>query len=92
MEVSDLIQAYSKDPINNYKMEDFTVSYEQENGVCGDFILVYLRLGEGVIEEYSYMGLPSVYTLAAAGLLAEEIEGKMIDEVMTWNYTTMENL
>lgn len=43
---ADLIQAYSADPINQYVMEDFTVMYEQGNALCGDTIIVYVKISD----------------------------------------------
>lgn len=82
MDVSDLVQAYSKDPINQYVMDDFDISEEQQNSVCGDMIRVYLKISEVrnetpekkyVIEAFSHAGKPQMFTIAAASMLAEEI-------------------
>lgn len=107
MDASDLITAYSKDPINNYEMEDFSVKMEQGNNVCGDMIVIYLKIKKSqelraksqeikdttspkyIIEKYSYAGVPQMFTSAAASFLAEVIEGKDIETVLTWDYTFM---
>ena len=44
MDTNLLIQAYAKDPLNKYEMENFTVSYQQDNSVCGDMIIIYLKI------------------------------------------------
>jgi NifU-like protein involved in Fe-S cluster formation len=55
-------------------MEDATVTYRQENNVCGDFLVVYLKIGaDQKIEAFSYQGDPAMHTLAAASLLTEYI-------------------
>lgn len=91
MDTNTLIQAYAKDPINNYVMESFSVSKEQHNSVCGDMISVYVRVSDnGIIEEFSHSWVPQMFTLAAASLLAEEVVWKDIHEVLTWNYWTMQ--
>lgn len=41
---AELIQAYSRDPINKYCMENASTSYLQKNTVCGDEIEVFLML------------------------------------------------
>mgnify|MGYP003379386642 CR=1 FL=1 len=92
-EVSDLIESYSREPINQYVMEDFSVSSTQGNSICGDNITVYLKISpEGIIEEYSHAGQPAIFTLAAASMLAEEIEGMHIDEVAKWTYSFMKGI
>jgi NifU-like protein involved in Fe-S cluster formation len=45
-----------------------------------------------VITAYGHSGEPAIHTLVAASLLAELIEGKSIDEVLTRNYTTIKEL
>ncbi|USN54458.1 MAG: iron-sulfur cluster assembly scaffold protein [Candidatus Peribacteria bacterium] len=61
-----------------------TISYEQGNNVCGDNCIVYLRIDGDRISEFSHMGQPSMHTLAAASMLAEQIEGKELIEVLSW--------
>lgn len=71
-------------------MQQPTVQYEQKNNLCGDSIIVYLRIDEkGKILEYSHAGSPAIHTLAAASLLAECIEGVSVDEVLTRDYAFM---
>lgn len=107
MDTNDLIKAYSTDPINNFEMEDFSVKMEQGNNVCGDMIIVYLKIAESsnlkvtswgreqklensyIIESYSFAGIPQMYTIAAASLLAEFIEWEDIETVLTWDYGFM---
>ena len=91
MDTNTLIQAYAKDPINNYVMESFSISKEQQNSVCGDMIIVYVRISDRwAIDKFSYAWAPQMFTLAAASLLAEEVEWKKIEDVLAWNYATMQ--
>lgn len=72
METNELIAAYSRDPVGFVPMEDATVHYRQDNSVCGDFLVVYLKIKlDQKIEAFSYQGDPAMHTLAAASLLAE---------------------
>jgi nitrogen fixation NifU-like protein len=74
-------------------MEEFSITTQQHNSVCGDMIVIYLKIGDdGTIQAYSHAGAPQMFTLAAASLLAEEIEGKHIDEVLTRDYGFMQEL
>lgn len=89
-ESADLISAYARDPINQGVMEDPTVQYEQKNSVCGDSIIIYLRIDEnGSITEYLHAGSPAMHTLAAASLLAETIEGSSVEDVLSRDYSYM---
>lgn len=88
-EVDILIEEYTKHPVNNFEMENATISRHEGNFICGDDITVYLKIHENIIEMMSFSWNPSNITLAASSLLAELIEKQTIDEVMTWNYETM---
>ena len=54
MDTNIMIQAYARDPINQYVMENFTISFQQENSVCGDMIIVYVRIEDDCIVEFSH--------------------------------------
>ena len=89
MTPSDLIKAYSSDPINNYAMEDFSISETQDNSICGNTLTVYLKINnQWVIEWYSHVWKPQMFTLAAASMLAEVVEGEHVDTVLGrwWDY------
>jgi NifU-like protein involved in Fe-S cluster formation len=73
-------------------MEDFTVSEKQSNSICGDDVTVYLKISERwVIEAFSYVGKPQIFTLAAASMLAEVIEWKSTEMVMSRGVEYMKN-
>jgi NifU-like protein involved in Fe-S cluster formation len=90
MDTNDLIAAYSRDPVGFVPMEDPTVTFRQENTVCGDFLVVYLKItSDQKIEAFSYQGDPAIHTIAAASLLAEYICGQPISSVLTRTYDQM---
>lgn len=86
----DLITAYARDALNQGVMDDPTGRYEQVNSICGDSIIVYLRIDKkGKIVAYSHAGAPAIHTLAAASLLTESIVWASVDEVLHRDYTFM---
>lgn len=88
-EISDtLIAEYNKNPVNFYEMEDFTVSYHEWNFICGDDITVYLKIKDNTIEKFSFSWNPGQVSTASCSLLAEMIEWKDIEEIMTRWYNT----
>ncbi|MCR5411693.1 MAG: iron-sulfur cluster assembly scaffold protein [Patescibacteria group bacterium] len=90
MEGTDiLIEEYNKHPVNNFAMEDATITRHEGNFICGDDITVYLKINGDTIEKFSFDGNPSNITMAASSLLAELIEGQKIDDVMERSYDTM---
>ena len=89
MTVELLIAEYNKHPVNNFKMENCTISRHEGNFICGDDITVYLKIDKEIISDFSFDGNCSTITTAAASLLAELIVGKSISEVMEWGYDTI---
>ena len=87
METNDLIVAYSRDPVWQGVMEDYTVMQKVENTVCGDFIIVYVKIdANDRIEAFSWSGDPAMHTLAAASLLTEYIVWESVDTVLERTY------
>ncbi len=89
MRISSLISDYAKNPVNNFEMENFTVKQEEDNGVCGDDITIFLKINGNNIWEYSFAGNPSTITTAAASVLAEDIREYTLDKILTLDYKYM---
>ena len=88
-EISDsIISEYNKNPVHFYEMKDFDVSRHEWNFICGDDITVYLKFDGDVVKEFSFSWNPGQVTTASCSLLAEMIEWKNIDEVMSRWYET----
>ena len=90
-EFSGLVQAYYQNPVNNRSMPDATVSHHEGNSTCGDDINVYLKIENNVIIDWSYDGMPSMITQAAASFFSELVVGKTLDNVLHMNEQTMKN-
>ena len=88
-EIADtLIAEYNKNPVNNYEMKDYTVCHHEWNFICGDDLTVYLKIKDNTIIEFSFYGNPWQVSTTSCSLLAEMIQWKNIDEVMTRWYNT----
>jgi len=83
-----LVQEYAKNPINNHKMKNPTISQHEWNFVCGDDITIYLKIKNNKIEDFSFDGNCSTITTASASFLAEMIINTNLDEILKWNYKT----
>ena len=84
-----LIKEYSKNPINNFKMENPTVSQHEGNFICWDDVTVYLKIKDNKIADYSFDGNCSNITTAASSYLSEFIIWADIHDILTRNYQTM---
>ncbi|MCF7835380.1 iron-sulfur cluster assembly scaffold protein [Candidatus Gracilibacteria bacterium] len=81
-----LVKEYAKNPLCNYKMDKFDVSFHEGNFICGDDITVYVVINSGKIKEYSFDGNCSSITTAAASFLSEFIVGIDINTILNWDY------
>ena len=88
-ENSLIIQEYSKNPLQNFAMKDYTVKQHEGNFICWDDIVVYIVIKKDKIENYSFDGNCSNITTAAASFLSEFIIGTPIQDVLHRNYQTM---
>lgn len=88
-EQSLIIQEYSKNPLKNYAMKEYTVKQHEGNFICWDDITVYIVIKNNTITDYSYDGNCSNITTAAASFLSEIIIGKSIEDILTRTYKTI---
>ncbi len=81
-----IINEYSKNPLNNFEMEDFTVQYHEWNFICWDDITVFLKIEDEKIKLFSYTWNLSIVSLASASFISEFIIDSDIHEVLKRNY------
>lgn len=91
-EISELLRAYASQPVGQGELADADAVRQQKNSLCGDDICVALKITDGHVEVFRYTGHPSMFTLAAASMLAEVIEGTSVHEVLTRGYGFMKEL
>lgn len=84
MDQSLIIQEYSKNPPNNFIMEDFTIFHKEESRVCGDDITIYLKIKENKILDFSFIGNTSIITKASASIFWESIIWLYINEILDY--------
>ncbi len=86
-----IIKEYSKNPINNFEMNDFSVKYHEWNFICGDDITVFLSIKDNKIDSFSYTWNLSVVSLASAAFISEIVLGIELNEVLKWDYEFIKN-
>ena len=84
-----LLQEYAKHPLCNFVMVSPTISFHEGNFICGDDIVVYLKIEDWTISDYSYSWNCSTVTTAAASFLSEFIVGASIQDILDRDYDTM---
>jgi len=84
---SDIIlQEYSKNPVKNFEMEDFTVKYHEWNFICGDDITVFLLIDGDIVKDYSYTWNTSTVSLASAWFISEFVIWEKVKNLLNRDY------
>lgn len=91
-EIQELIKHYASEPVNNFEMEDYTIKREEWNFICDDSIEVFLKIENNKIEKFSYIWELSFVWIASASIVAEEIEWKNIEEILSRDYEFLKSL
>jgi NifU-like protein involved in Fe-S cluster formation len=86
-----LLKEYSKNPINNFEMDNFTIKYHEGNFICGDDINVFLLIKDNKVKSFSYTGNLSMVSLASAEFISEIILDIELSEVLKWDYEFIKN-
>jgi nitrogen fixation NifU-like protein len=76
----ELILQHYRNPRNRGEMEDADVEIAMNNPVCGDQIVLQLRLVDRVIEAVRFQGQGCSISQASASMMAQLLEGASLDE------------
>lgn len=68
-------------PRNRGRLVPNDVAVEGANPLCGDELVLYLRLRDGRVEEARFEGHGCSISQASASMMTEAIKGRMLDEV-----------
>jgi len=81
-----ILQEYSKNPVCNIELKDFTIQYHEWNFICWDDITVFLKIDWDKIVDYWYIWNLSTVSLASAGFLSEFLFEVTLNDILWWNY------
>jgi nitrogen fixation protein NifU and related proteins len=77
-------------PLNYGELDPADFSYEEDNPLCGDVIRIDVRLDEhGRVTAVAWSGNGCAISQAAASILTEEIKGKTIEEIKSFDKQTL---
>lgn len=81
----DLIVDHGRNPRNFGELPSANRTAEGFNPLCGDQLTVYLKLNIAIdtIESIRFKGTGCAISMASASLMAEQLEGKSLEEVQT---------
>lgn len=89
---NETITFYSKTPPNKGVLEDFDISFWEENRTCGDDLKVYIKIDWDVIKDWSFEWDTAIITTACASIFGESILGMKAEEVFELGYKYIEEL
>ena len=85
-ELRDLYQEvvidHARRPRNFQKLENPTCTAEGFNPLCGDHLTLYVKLGDGVIEDIAFQGDGCAISKASASLMTTAVKGKKPEEAL----------
>lgn len=76
-----VIVDHNNNPRNFHTMQNPTCQAEGYNPLCGDQLVVYISLLEGVIHDISFQGHGCAISMASASLMTEFLKGKTEQQV-----------
>jgi nitrogen fixation protein NifU and related proteins len=77
----EIILEHYKHPAHRGQIPDATISHEEDNPLCGDFIHIDLLVKDDVVQDVKFNGHGCAISQASADMLAEELKGKTMAEV-----------
>ncbi len=85
-DLSDLYQTTILDhcahPHNFGEMKNANYTAHGHNPLCGDNVVVYVRVQDGIIEEVKFSGDGCAISKASSSIMTDELCGKTIDEAL----------
>lgn len=74
-----------KEPHNYGTLANATHECRAHNPLCGDDIAMQARIVSGTVHDVLFKGSGCALSMASASLLTDEVKGKTVHKVMTWN-------
>lgn len=88
----DRIAQYYKSRPYSGKLAAYTHKAIAHNPLCGDAVIIYAIIEHGVIQQLSVQAEGCVLSVAAASMLAEQLQQSSIASVGQWDDTHMQEL
>jgi nitrogen fixation NifU-like protein len=79
----EVILDHSKRPRNFGQPEAATCQARGNNPLCGDRMMIYVVVEDGVVKDVRFEGNGCAISMASASLMTEAIKGKTADEART---------
>lgn len=77
----EVILDHNKRPRNLRKLEGANRKAEGYNPLCGDKVVIYLKLDGDVVRDVTFEGTGCAISTASASMMTESLKGKTVDQV-----------
>ena len=71
---------YYKNPKNKQELKEPSITQKGSNPLCGDKIVLYLKLDGELIVKASFLGTGCAISLASVSMLTEKLQGMSVTE------------
>lgn len=79
---NETITFYSKTPPNKWVLENYDISFWEDNRTCWDDLKVYIKIDNDKITDWSFEGDTAIITTACASIFWESIIWMDLQEVL----------
>jgi nitrogen fixation NifU-like protein len=77
----EVILDHNKRPRNLRRLDDANRKAEGYNPLCGDKVVVYLKLEGDIVRDVSFEGSGCAISTASASMMTESLKGRTVDQV-----------
>ena len=81
-----------KNPHNRGPLPNATHTYREFNPVCGDDIIIQMKIAKGKIEDIKFLGKGCAISIAAASLVTDYAKGKGVEKLIKLQQKDMADL
>ena len=85
-EYSEIVLDHAKNPRNQGQMTDANARGYQMNPVCGDTLVLMLRIDGGVVAKAAFQTEGCTASVATSSILTEIVPGLSLDEALALSY------
>lgn len=89
--VEEIISHYEH-PYNKRKMEKSDADFKEDNPLCGDVLIMHIKIDNGRISDISFEGNGCAISQAAASILTDHVKGMKIQDVKKIDYEKIKEL
>ncbi len=79
----DAVLEHARSPRNRGALDPYSVKQEGINPSCGDELVLYLLVRDGVVEDARFAGHGCAISQASASMMTQAVKGRAIAEVET---------